>query len=136
MAEINYEILGRKVAELYPNITKELVKTPTLSDVTLLTEIYHQQFSIRSDAKSKLIFIGVILHLYDPDVLSGWKRNLCRGIRSQLAMLFNVSDTAISNNIQTVRNYYMIYKKFKTEVDYISEEISKQYQDHGSEERQ
>jgi len=52
MAEINYEILGRKVAEIYPDITKELVKTPTISDVSLLTEIYHQQFSVRSDAKS------------------------------------------------------------------------------------
>jgi len=127
MAEINYEILGRKVAELYPVITKELVRTPIFCDVSLLTEIHNQHFSDRKGAKSKLIFIGVILQLYDPDVLSGWKRNLCRGIRSQLAMLFNVSDTAISNNIQTVRNYYMIYKKFKTEVDYISDEISKQY---------
>lgn len=127
MADINYEILGRKVSELYPNIAKELVKSPQLCDISLIEEIHDQHFSDKQSAKSKLIFIAVILQLYDPDVLSGWKRNLCRGIRNHIAILFSVSDTAISNNIQTVRNYYAIYRKFKTEVDYFSDLISKEY---------
>ena len=135
MAE-NNEILGRKVRELYPEIAEKLTVIAALSDLELITDIHDQYFSSEQSTKSKLIFVSVILNLYDPDVLSGWKRNLCKGVRHRLASMFCVSDTAISNNIQTVRNYYTIYRKFKTEVDYFSKEISKQYQEHGSEERQ
>ena len=124
---VNYEILGRKVAELYPDIAEKLIVSPVLSDTGFITEIKEIYFSDSQSTKSKLVFIAVILNLYDPDVLSGWKRNLCNGVRHILASLFGVSDTAISNNIQTVRNYYTIYRKFKTEVDYFSSEIGKEY---------
>lgn len=132
MADINYEILGRKVSELYPEIAKELIKSPQLCDISLIEEIHDHHFSENQSAKSKLIFIAVILQLYDPDVISGWKM-LCKssGIRSKLAILLNVSCPQISNHIQTVRNYYTIYRKFKTEVDYFSDLITKQYQEHG-----
>ena len=131
MAE-NYEILGRKVAELYPDIAQKLRVTSILIDPELITDIRERYFSSTDSTKSKLVFIAVILNLYDPDVLTGWKRNLCKGVRHCLASQFSVSDTAISNNIQTVRNYYTIYRKFKIEVDYFSEQISKDYQEHGS----
>lgn len=126
MAE-NYEILGRKVAELYPDIAQKLIVHSVLSDPELITELRELYFEHIDSTKSKLVFIALILNLYDPDVLTGWKRNLCKGVRHTLAGMFSVSDTAISNNIQTVRNYYAIYRKFKTEVDYFSSEISKVY---------
>lgn len=128
MADINYEILGRKVAELYPDIAEQLTVRARITDMELISEIHDQYLNSESSTKNKLIFIGIILSLYDPDVITGWKHNLCKGVRHRLASLFSVSDTAISNNIQNVRNYYAIYKKFKIEVDYISNEISQRYQ--------
>ena len=134
MAE-HYEILGRKVAELYPEIAEKLRVESKIKDLELISEIHDLYFNSTDSSKSKHIFIAIILNLYDPDVLTGWKRNLYKGVRHRLAGMFSVSDTAISNNIQTVRNYILIYRKFKTEVDYFSTEISKQYQEHGSPER-
>lgn len=130
--EINYEILGRKVAILHPDIAERLNSSPKLTDVLLVSEIFRRVSETelsgnRYNFNHTHLIIGVILNLYDPDVLEGWKRNLCRGVRSQLALCFNVCDTAISNNIQTVRGYYLTYRKFKESVDYISAQISEEY---------
>ena len=127
MAEINYETLGRKVAELYPDIAKQLIITPTLCELSLIPEIFSTHFKDSTESNSRFVFIGVILSLYDPDVLTGFKTNLRYGVRSEIAKIFSVSDTVISHNLQIVRNYYMIYRKFKTSVDYISHQISEEY---------
>lgn len=132
MAEINFETLGRKVAELHPDIAKQLVVIPTLCDLSFISQIFDAKFRESKEPNARFVFIGVILSLYDPDVLSGWKSNLKCGIRKKLANIYSVDDTVISHNLQTVRNYYMIYRNFKKSVDYISSQIK---EEHASKER-
>ena len=91
------------------------------------TEIFNIHFKDQSDSNSRYTFIAVILSLYDPDILQGWKVNLKYGIRKQIALLYSVDETVISHNLQTVRNYYAIYRNFKKSVDYISDQIKEQY---------
>lgn len=113
-------ILGYKLRFLYPDLAKELERKPKLIDTSLIPQIIKSHYR---PGDNRLIFIGAILYLYDPDVVEGWKRNLCRGIRSQLADFFKVSPTAISNNVTTVQGYMMTYKKFKDDVERLSNEI-------------
>jgi hypothetical protein len=126
MAVINNlpdSILGYKLRVLYPELVKELEKKPRLSDISAIPELIKTYY----DPADRLVFLAVILNLYDPDVLAGWKRNLCRGIRSQLAELFDVSPTAISNTVGTAQNYMLIYKNFKDKVERLSNEIAEIY---------
>lgn len=117
-------LLGYKFRVLYPDLVQELERKPRLTDTSLIPQIIKSHY--RTD-DNRLIFMGAILNLYDPDVVGGWKRNLCRGIRSQLSDLFKVSPTAISNNVATVQNYMTIYKKFNDGVERLSNEIAEIY---------
>ncbi len=133
MAETNYEILGRKVKMLYPEIAEKLISKPVLSDIEKIPDIFCTcHFNQNTDHKTKLFFIAVILKLYDPDVLAGYKRNLSKGIRGRIAVLFGSSETAISNNIKTVRDYYSVLRWFYSDVNYIYQEISKVYSEDGA----
>lgn len=129
---ISDAMLGLKVRTLHPDLAEELLKSPRLKDAQLVPEIFNRVSEIditgnRYAFNKTHLIVAVILHLYDPDVLEGWKRNLCRGVRSQLSACFDVCDTAISNNIMTVKNYYLTYRKFKEKVDLISDEIAEHY---------
>ena len=126
MENSDYTILGRKVVSIYPEIAKNLTIEPLLSDLRLIPLIF-EKMPLKCEKDARFIFIGVILSLYDPDVLNGFKTNLRYGVRGELAKIFKISETVISHNLQTVRNYYMIYRKFKTSVDYISHQISEEY---------
>jgi len=125
--EINYETLGRKVAELYPDIAKQLHVKPDLNDLSIIQQIFDSRFKDNPDTNKRFIFIGVVLSLYDPDILRGWKQYLNRGIRRELSSICGVSETAISHNLQTVKDYYNIYVTFKKSVDYISALIKEEY---------
>ncbi|MDP2334859.1 MAG: hypothetical protein Q8N05_00115 [Bacteroidota bacterium] len=133
---MNYELetLGRKVKELHPDLASELMRKPKLTDTGLIPEIIKSHYQGKIEGKcagrindGKDVFIGAILQLYDPDVLSGWKRNLRRGIRSQLANLFDVSPTAISNHIKTLQGNWLIYRKYQEKVERLSNEIAEIY---------
>lgn len=128
MTEINYNAIGRKVAALYPELVKEMMVSPALEDINLIPEIFSNHFKDPSDSEKRMVFIGVILSLYDPDVLAGWKPTLKYGIRTQIAKIYSVGETVISHNLQTVRNYYLIYKKYKSQVDTITNQIKEEYE--------
>ncbi len=127
---INYQILGRKFYVLYPELAGKHINEsePILTDINLIDEIFHEHFSkAKFNYQTRLTFIAVVLKLYDPDMLGGWKTKLCIGVRSRLSQLAGVRDEAISNNLRIVRNYYEIYKGFKEKVDYFTREITNQY---------
>jgi hypothetical protein len=117
-------LLGRKVRTIYPDLARELEREPKLTDISLIPQIIKTHYRPSDD---RFIFLGAILNLYDPDVLDGWKRNLCKGIRPKMAELFGVTHTAISNNVATIQNYMLIYKKFKDSVEQLSDEIEETY---------
>lgn len=117
-------ILGIKLRYLHPDLAQELERKPRLADTSLIPQIIKSHYRPDDD---RMIFMGAIINLYDPDVVGGWKRNLCRGIRSQMSELFKVSPTAISNNVTAIQNYMMIYKKFNDGVERLSNEIAEIY---------
>lgn len=126
------ELIGYKLRALYPELAKELTSSQMLADLSLIPTIYETHFKNAPKSEDerfngRLIFVGVILKLYDPDTLEGWKRNMVKGIRNQLAGIIGVTPTAISNHIGTVQNYMLIYQKFKDKVENLSKEIAEVY---------
>jgi len=130
------ELLGFKLRALYPELARDLTNVQILSDCSLLPEIYNRYFRNYPENKSERIkgsylFVAVILKLYDPDMLQGWKRNMIHGLRNPIAELLEVSPNAISNQIITVQNYMLIYQKFKDRVEVLSKEIAEIYSKKG-----
>ena len=124
MQKTNYETLGRKLTKLYPHIAQQLSPIkPIFSDMFKIRNIWFIVCNEKYDYSSRAIFIGVVLSLYDPEVLAGFKLKLKTGIRSELAFILNSKETIISHNIRTVKNYYEIYSDFKKTVDSISTQI-------------
>lgn len=125
MKKSDYEILGRKLTKLYPDIAKQLSPIkPIFSDICKIKGIWERLCNEKYDYSSREIFIGVVLNLYDTEVLAGFKLKLKTGIRSELAFVLNSKETIISHNIRTVKNYYEIYSDFKKTVDCISTQIA------------
>lgn len=125
MQKTNYETLGRKLTKLYPHIAQQLSPIkPIFSDICIIKEIWERLCNEKYEYSSRAIFIGVVLNLYDPEVLAGFKLKLKTGIRSELAFILNSKETIISHNIRTVKNYYEIYSDFKKTVDSISTQIT------------
>ena len=125
--------LAKKVRVLYPDLVNELEREPRIKDIGFMPKVCQTIEKIELPDNGRYSFnrnhliIGVVLCLYDPDVLEGWKTKLNRGIRGKLATYFNVCPTAISNHIVTVRGYYQTIKKFKDYTDSISNQIAEFY---------
>ncbi len=134
MTNIDYEILGKKVLEKYPYIAKELIETPTLNNLELLPEILQTiqeekgtPISKKQHTDFRMIVTAVIVKLYDPEIFSGYKRNLRHGLRQSLSNQMNCSPTQISHLLKSVRDYLSIYSDFAQEVIYLYEKIRKEY---------
>lgn len=130
MTEINYEIIGRKLKVFDPATFKELNDIPKLSDISVICQILEDIscLQFKSNFTKEYIYLAIILKLYEPDVLNGWKRGMAKnGLRPILSDYFACCTSNISNYIPRVRNCYLIYKVFKEEVDYIALEIGEKY---------
>ena len=121
--KINYEILVRKVKKHYPHIYEELILIPEVMDFNYINTVFDYFVSIgknpRKIGDNKLIFIAVIVKLYDPDVFSGDKKNLRNGLRAKLAMVLHSEPSTISHGLKTSKNYFEIYVLFREEVNTI-----------------
>lgn len=131
MPHINFDVLGRKLLKQYPYIANQLIIQPRLTNLNLVPEIF-QHFNDRIDESQRdktLIFLAVVVKLYDPDVIDGWKPRLIKGLRQQLSMTIGIQPTQISHLLQKVRDYSIIYADFANRVGYFYEIISKKYDD-------
>lgn len=126
---IDYNLLGRKVSKLYPFLAKEMISMPELTDLKKIGELFVDYTSIQSFAITKqqqinqrLIFIGAIIKLYDPDAFD-FKKNMKNGLRQKLVEVLNCKPSTISDSFKLVRNYMSIYPSFTNELNYIYEEL-------------
>lgn len=121
---MNYEVLGRKVAMYYPEVAKELSGQPALTDFDLIPEIFKNHFEGKD--LENLAKIAIIVKLYDPDALDGWKW-IKRGVLPRLALLLGVKTCTISNHIKDARSYILIYQGFKDTVEGTAKKIAVYY---------
>tara|TARA_R110002050_G_C8959767_1_gene514191 strand:+ start:6985 stop:7359 length:375 start_codon:yes stop_codon:yes gene_type:complete len=121
---MDYEILGRKVATYYPEVAKELSGEPALTDFDLIPEIFKNHFEAKE--LENLAKIAIIVKLYDPDALDGWKL-LKRGILPRLALLLGVKTCTISNHVTSARGYMLVYQGFKNTVEGTANKIAAYY---------
>ena len=123
---MKFETLGRKVAVKYPELVEELLVPPLLTNKDLIPEVLNKQFAGKEIEKYEVI--AVVLRLFDPEVLEGYKSKVMPGTRTNLSNYFGVSGTAISNNVASIKNYWHVYRKFKEKVEDMAFEIAGKYQ--------
>ena len=127
---INFDVLGKKLLQQYPYIANQLIIQPKLTSTSLIPDIhdlFEEQFKTNQRDK-QLVFICVIVRLYDPDALEGYKP-LKKGLRKILSETLNLYPTQISHHLQKVRDYLPIYADFANHVGYFYEVISKEFDD-------
>lgn len=117
--------LKKRVETLESQILK-----PQLTDLQHISMLYDWYKSIASKIKDfpdedsteyKQIFLFCILILYCPRALTA--DFMIRGLRQQLAILFNLSPSHISNLIKNLSFYYKNYAKFRGDCDTVLAEI-------------
>ncbi|MGQ8336879.1 hypothetical protein ACUNWD_10035 [Sunxiuqinia sp. A32] len=125
--KVNLKILGLKVATLYPELANKLTAEPKLEDISLIPDIHKNYFDSKVDVETRYQFIAVVLLLYDPDSFGGWTKLLKRGIRPIIASRFGIANCSVSHAIESVRNYYNVYKGFKDQVNEKYKQVLKHY---------
>jgi len=124
---VNYKLVYLKLKERYPEIAKELVPDqPPMHALEMLEAftIFCKVKGIRSlsipEGRTEMrdLFLAVLIKLYDPEYLLH-KKKLRKGLRPKMASLLRSQESIISYNLTNVKNYLMIYKDFREEVDNI-----------------
>lgn len=130
---IDYATLGRKVYKIYPFIAKELITIPEISDLESISPLFGEYKRIQLPPVGKnqvtdfrLIFVAVILRLYDPDVFE-FDKNMKAGLRTKLSEVLQCEGSLISHNFRIVKDYINIYPKFRNDVAYVYAELLKAY---------
>lgn len=98
--------------------------TPTLSDLDLMPQIWEMLKDEVKEAELRRVFIVVILFLFAPKSLVGYK--LPFGIREAMAKSMRLrlkNHSFISNNIRTSLFYYEQYRDFRSQVDAAIEKV-------------
>ncbi|MDD3038643.1 hypothetical protein [Bacteroides sp.] len=107
------------------------ISTPTLSDKSLIYEIYKVFAEILSErdcppcienVTQRKKFIFIILYLFSPSTLAGGKT--VYGIRGEIAKVVGIqSESTISNNCEDVVFLYQNYDDFSEDIEYLYNEI-------------
>lgn len=121
-----------KFAKAKSNIRKieKDILTPDLEDLQTLPLIYEWVKDISKEVKNypdedtteyKQLFIYIALMLFSPRFFAG--EFLIRGLRDELAKLFYLSPSHISNLCRDVPYMYRAYSNFQKNADYIIAEV-------------
>lgn len=133
MDKINYSQLGRSLVKKHPDLAKELIESskPVFDNfdlIPILRDIYDQYTDqpecTKETTEYRLIFIAVIIRLYDPDAIGNGKRYMRAGLRIKLSETLELSPCRISNLFQMVRDYFHIYSSFTNRVGYFYTKIN------------
>lgn len=132
-------VMKRYALLQFDNLVREKTKikkleqdiiTPDLQDLQTLPTVYEWVQQISSQIKDypkketteyKHLFIYIALMLYSPRFFAG--ECLIRGLRDELAKLFDLSPSHISNLCRDVPYKHRSYSNFQRNADYIIEEI-------------
>ncbi len=117
--------LKKRIEQLEGEILK-----PQLTDLQHIPMLYDWYKNIASEIKDfpekdsteyKQVFLFCILILYCPRALSDGF--MIRGLRQNIAILFDLSPSHISNVIKNISFYYKSYSSFRNQCDTVLAEI-------------
>ncbi len=121
------KLFRKKVEKLYPEISEKVNVTPRLSNLELIEILFafyvdHLEVPERGSEQSefRLLFIGIVLKLYDPDYLSGFKKKVRDGLSGSLGSVLDINDSGMSWWFSQVSGRLRIYKDFSDAVDTFS----------------
>lgn len=132
MEKINYSQLGKSLVEKHPDLARKLIESsrPAFNNFQLIPqirEIYDRYIDPPATTKDRtyyrLVFIAIIVRLYDPEALASRKKYMRAGLRKHLAETLQLSKGRISNLFQMVRDYTSIYPSFVRKVGYFYNKI-------------
>lgn len=134
MDNSKYKILGKKLIEKHPEIAKNLMSKPILLDISHLPAIKKliekdERTLQKSQFEKREVVVAVILKLYDPDSLEGYK-NMRKGLRTAISTLYLCKSDLISHISRKVNNLLSVYKDFQSDVNYFVETISELFDDY------
>jgi hypothetical protein len=121
-------VFRRKVQAKYPEIAKQIVRKPLLSDVNdidNLFSIYTSLVRLSEKPKSseivdfRTLFLVIVLKFYDPDYVDGFKKKAMDGIRGKIASLFDVDLNYVSVLFSTAISRVQTYKEITDSADRI-----------------
>lgn len=111
--------LSREEAELAAPLIADECKVGNVYD--LFTAIVGQRLRKRSVSMYRKMFIFVVLFLFSPSSLAGFK--IRRGLREKIAEVLDCTRSNVSHDYHDVGFYYHTYKKFRDEVDAVIAEL-------------
>ena len=112
---------------------KELTE-PILKDVSLIPIISNWVSDLKpmnTRFSDTHYFIAVIALLYSPTIFIGDFLSKKSKIRETIAYSLGRSKTSISDHFQIVGEWYLIYKDFQQDVDYLSIEVKCRIEEYG-----
>jgi len=143
LSSLDYRNIGIMTHQLSPEIALRLLKSiediqPLKKDITEIPELFTKfcKFkciaSIDSATRTKkeyvylrLVFLAIIIKLYNPDLISLSQTKMRRRLCIQLSKVLKVHRTWISQSISTVIVRLNVYDDFKADVILSMDEIIK-----------
>lgn len=130
-------LFRKKVEKLYPKIAEEVVQAPTLSDISIVPELYRRFIEIERQPSTKgpelyefrAIFIGVALKMFDPDYIGGYKKKVMDGLSEELSKLFGIEKSTCSWWMSQVAGRIRIYKEMAEKVQEVFDLLEGSFND-------
>lgn len=124
---VSDKVFRKKVERLYPEIAGKVTETPQFSDtgkVPYLFGVFSELFGISElDSEAKILFAGIILKLYDPDFISGFRKKVRDGLRPAVASIFGIEENAATWWFSNASARLRIYRDFAEAVESASTRI-------------
>lgn len=126
---VSDKVFRKKVERLYPEIAGKVTETPQFSDtgkVPYLFGLFSELFGISKselDSEAKILFAGIILKLYDPDFISGFRKKVRDGLRPAVASIFGIEENAATWWFGNASARLRIYRDFAEAVESASTKI-------------
>jgi len=143
LSSLDYRNIGIMTHQLSPEIALRLLKSiedikPLKKDITQIPDLFTKFCklkgiaSINSATRTKkeyvylrLVFLAIIIKLYNPDLISLSQTKMRRRLCIQLSKVLKVHRTWISQSISTVIVRLNVYDDFKSDVILSMDEIIK-----------
>jgi hypothetical protein len=127
--DVSDKVFRRKVEKLYPEIAESVTNSPIFTDVDSISGLYNCFVRLvkplkDSDNEFRVLFFGVILKLYDPDYVAGFRKKVKDGLRPVMAKLFCIEEETVSWWFSQVKGRMLIYKDIADNIDVICHKLT------------
>jgi len=126
--DLSDKVFRRKVEKLFPEVAEKVTISPLFKDTENIFSIYNSFKRLviplnDSDNEFRVLFFGVILKLYDPDYVAGFKKKTIDGLRPVMAKLFDISEESVSWWFSQAVGRMSVYKNIADNIELICHEL-------------